>query len=514
MLWLSGQMCGQATAQYEELALKSFYSKDFPTTLFYCEKIIEKNDDHVASLFYAGESARLMGDLPSAESYLEKIPEESKVGYFSITDYELGLVKYGLDKRDEAKIYFEKYLDKHYNKNNRFSHLAKNAVKSLASGNSPIGAGSYLAKLPANVNTANADLAPLRYADKLYYSTVLEENYLPTKNKKKSKRMVQHPVNRVYEAKFGTEARESAINPRSVILNASNVALMPDASRMYYTLCTDETPGSQEECTIWYRNRKYDGSWGGGIKLPKHINKRNCTNTQPTVGFDWGLKKYVLYFVSDRPGGVGGKDIWCSEIENDGSFGKPFLLPFNTIADDVTPFFHQQSQTLFFSSKGMQGNGGFDIFHTEKTSDRSWKVPENLGKYLNTDGDELYYTYHTSSNFAYFVTSDALQNGKGGDIIEARVFVDYQLRFFDNPHKKPLTSIAVEIEDLETGAVGLVESGSFSYRAKLKLEPGTKYRITVKAAGFQQYSFDVSTDNVSYIQKREKNIFLNPLAKP
>ncbi len=507
-------MYGQTTVQYEELALTSFYTKDFPTTIFYCEKIMEKDDKHVSSLFLAGESARLMDDLPTAEAYLEKIPEEAKAGYYSVTDYQLGVIKYGLDKRDEAKIYFEKYLDKHFEKNNHYSHLAKNAIRSLATGNREIGAGDYLAKLPANVNTPNADLSPLRYAGKLYFSTVLEENYLPTKNKKKRKRMVQHPVNRIYEVQFGTQARESKVNPRSVILNASNVALMPDASRMYYTLCSDEDPGSQEKCTIWYRNRTYDGDWGGGIKLPEHINKRKYTNTQPTVGYDWVLKKYVLYFVSNRRGGAGGKDIWCSEIENDGSFGNPYLLPFNTIADDVTPFFHQQSQTLFFSSKGMQGNGGFDIFHTAKTSDRSWKVPENMGKYLNTARDEFYYTYNAASKFAYFVTNNGLQKDNGGDIVEARVFVDYRLSFFDNSHKKPLTSIAVEIEDLKTGATGLVKSGSFFYQTKLKLEPGTDYRITVKSAGFQFYTFDVNTDNVSYIQKREKNIFLNSLAKP
>ncbi|MEZ4932513.1 MAG: hypothetical protein R2788_10385 [Saprospiraceae bacterium] len=511
---LASRLLGQSVEHYEKLALASFYSKDFPTSLLYSEKIIQLDKEHIASLFFAGESARLMNDLSKAEAYLEQIPDDAKAGFLAATDYHLGLVKQGLEKRDEAKDYYERYLNNHYNEKDIYSILATNAIHSLATGDDWIEQGSYLDKLPGNINTENADMAPLRYADKLFYSSVLEDNYLPTKNKKKKKKMVKRPVSRIYEAQFNKEARESSVNPRSAILNASNISLMPDASRMYYTLCADENPTSQEQCTIWYRNRFYDGEWGPGIKLPEQINTRNYTNTQPSVAYDWTLKKYVLYFVSNRPGGKGGKDIWCSEIGSDDSFGEPYPIPLNTERDEITPFFHQSTQTLFFSSEGWESKGGFDIFHAKKNARDDWQAPVNMGPYLNTKGDEFYYSYHTSSKFAYFVSGKMSRGVVESDIFEARVFVDFQLRVFDNQTKSPIHNVSVEIENTQTGAKGKYTTGDDSHDAKIKLEPSTKYRITIDARGFQPQTLELSTEDISYFLLMEKNIFLKPYARP
>ena len=513
-LILASNMFGQSIEHYEKLALASFYAKDFPTSLLYNERIIELDNKNASSLFFAGESARQLDDLMKAESYFEKIPEAAKNGYLSATDYHIGLVKHSLGKRDEAKNYYEGYLNKHYNDNDLYTHLAKKAIHSLAKGDLWVEEGSLVDKLPDNINTKNADMAPLRYADKLYFSTVLEENYLPTKNKKRSKRMVQHPVSRIYEAQFNREAKSSTVNPASVILNASNVTLMPDASRMYYTLCTDENPDSQEHCTIWFRNRFYDGKWGPAIKLPEHINNRKFTNTQPSIGYDWTLKKYVLFFVSDRPGGAGGKDIWYSVVEKDDTFSEPRSLPTNTPSDEVTPFFHQQSQTLFFSSNGWGGKGGFDIFHTAKASADLWKAPTNYGEYLNTKNDETYYTYHTSSKFAYYVSTERNGNTVETDIFEARIFVDLKVRTFDKTTKKPINAVTLEIEDVKTGATGTYTAGKDSHLCSVKLEPGSDYLVKVSVPGFQPYTMEVNTDKVSYFKLLEENIFLTPLARP
>ena len=64
---------------------------------------------------------------------------------------------------------------------------------------------------------------------------------------------------------------------------------------------------------------------------------------------------------------MGGMDIWCSPIERNGTYGKPFPLPFNTTADEVTPFFHQQKQVLYFSSNWAGSESGFDIYQSANT---------------------------------------------------------------------------------------------------------------------------------------------------
>ncbi len=371
---------------------------------------------------------------------------------------------------------------------------------------------SYLNRLPNNINTSSRELAPFRYADKLYYSTVLEENYLPTKNGER--KFINHPVTRVFESKYDSKAIESDANPRSAVLNTTNVTLTADARRMYFTFCMDSQPNSQQECSIWYRNRTYEGNWTPAVKLPDFINKRHYTSTQPTVGYDWHLKKDVLYFVSNRPGGMGGMDIWYCEINRDGSFGTPRMTPFNTKFDDITPYFHQQTQTLFFSSNGMKGNGGFDIFQTKKTDELSWKVPQNIGPYINTSQDELYYTYHTGSGFAYFVSADALEADKGGDIMEARIFTDCQLNFYDRSNKKALTTISIELENLETGVTNYFNSGTLSSKINLELPLGGSYRFTIKSAGFLPVTFEIETEDIGFIKKLEKEIYLMPFVRP
>ncbi|MEO1259773.1 MAG: hypothetical protein AAFZ15_13355 [Bacteroidota bacterium] len=511
---LATQLSAQSVEHYEKLAMASFYAKDFPTSLLQHEKIIQADGQHLNSLFFAGESARLMGDFKKAESYFERIPDEAKAGYLAPTDYHLGLVKQGLNKRDEAKNYYENYLNKHAGENELFTHLAQSAIHSLVKGDDWVEEGSLLDLLPDNINSEHAEMAPLRYADKLYFSSILTENYLPTKNKRKKKKFVQRPVTRIYEAQFNRKAKESSINPRSAILSASNITLMPDASRMYYTLCSDENPTAQEQCTIWYRNRFYDGTWGPAVKLPEQINHRKATNTQPAIGYDWALKKYVLYFVSDRPGGIGGKDIWSSVIGPDDTFGEPELMPVNTADDEATPFFHQPSQTLFFSSKGWNSAGGYDIFQTTRNNSREWKAPASMGTSLNSERDELYYTYHTSSKFAYFVSGEMEEGAFDLDIFEARVFVDLQLRTFNQGTKQTVFGAGIEIEEMNTGTKGNYTTGKTVHDAKIKLEPGTKYKVTVTAPGFQPYSMEVSTEKAAHFSVIEKNIFLRPFAKP
>ena len=236
-------------------------------------------------------------------------------------------------------------------------------------------------------NSVLADYAPSRYGDRIYFSSMYKES-------KKAK-----TVSRIFSFTPGELAvLKKDLNPKKSALNVAHVALTPDARRMYFTLCKDE---AQEKCEIWYRDREYEGNWGAAAKLPDHINLRGYTATQPAIGWDVSLKKYVLYFVSDRPGSAGKKDIWCSPITWNGVFETPFPLPVNTVADDVTSYFDQTAQVLYFSSNGWRGFGKFDIFKARKTASQ-WSVPENMGWPFNTPYDDLYFTLHEPSKIAYF----------------------------------------------------------------------------------------------------------------
>jgi len=504
---------GQYDDHYERSALGSYYSKDYKTALLFSEKVLEMDGDNLTSLFVAGESARMIQDFDKAEFYLEKIPDNAKAGYFAITDFRLASVKEILGKKEEAGRYYLKYLKMRDADTDLLAMLAKEALAMLEKGITVDRRKvDYLSisRLPDNINSELMEIAPVRYADKIYFTSVFKEN-------KKAK-----PVRRLYESMLDGHPRLVEANPKNEKLNASYLSLMPDASRMYYTLCEDQDYHQTDKCQIWYKDRTYEGGWGPPIKLPPHINLRGYTTTQPSVGWDKTLRKYALFFASNRPGGEGQMDIWYSTIDHDGTFGQPVPLSVNSSDDDVSPFFHQASQTLFFSSKGWPGYGNFDVFRTQRNAKGEWETPENLGGLLNSHQDDLHYTYHSNTNNAYFVSNRPSSRCKEKqdrsdclDIYEARVFVELHLKTFNSHSKQAVMAAQVDLEEVH----GNGKNGSFAAQEDknelfLKLEPGKLYRLQVIVNGYEPKVLDIDTRSISYFTTLEKNVFLEGMIDP
>lgn len=97
----------------------------------------------------------------------------------------------------------------------------------------------------------------------------------------------------------------------------------------------------------------------------------------------------VLYFVSDRPGGFGGLDIWQSRFE-EGRWQRPINLgkEVNTSGNETAPFIHFDNQTLYFSSNGHEGMGGYDLFISHRRNDTCFGRVKNMGYPINTPADE------------------------------------------------------------------------------------------------------------------------------
>jgi Tol biopolymer transport system component len=121
----------------------------------------------------------------------------------------------------------------------------------------------------------------------------------------------------------------------------------------------------------------------------------------------------TLYFISNRPGGFGGKDVWSSERLSNGNWSEPVNLgsKVNTAEDEESPFMMADGATLYFSSKGHSSMGGFDIFSATLSDDGFWSKPESLGTPVNTVGDDFYYITDTYGKCAFY-SSDKGQQGK------------------------------------------------------------------------------------------------------
>lgn len=121
----------------------------------------------------------------------------------------------------------------------------------------------------------------------------------------------------------------------------------------------------------------------------------------------------LMYFVSDRPGGFGGRDIYVSQREKDGTWGTPKNIgpSINTKYDEESPFISIDGKNLYFSSNGEESMGGFDIFVAIKDEAGIWGKSKNLGYPINSCGDDLYYSTTIDGYKGYFTSYRA--EGKG-----------------------------------------------------------------------------------------------------
>jgi len=146
---------------------------------------------------------------------------------------------------------------------------------------------------------------------------------------------------------------------------------------------------------------------------PKPINDYiNTPNYESTACFSYDGKR--MYFVSNRPeDNLGGTDIYYSEIDDNGKWGKPKNLGnvINTEYNEDFVFLHPDGRTMYFASKGHNSMGGYDIYQTKMNDDGMWSEPLNMGYPINTSADEVSFVLSPDGHEAYVASSRV--GGKG-----------------------------------------------------------------------------------------------------
>ncbi len=166
-------------------------------------------------------------------------------------------------------------------------------------------------------------------------------------------------------------------------LNQGAASISPDKKILYFTEWKKEN--GKNVSSIYYSNKEGDG-WSKPILLSS-INKKGSSSKQPFCSADGK----TLFFASDMEGGSGGFDIWYANIQADGTTGDPINAgQINTKEDEQAPFLHSTSGNLVFSSNGMHGMGGFDLF-TTKMNETGFRKPENMGHPVNSSRDDIYF---------------------------------------------------------------------------------------------------------------------------
>ncbi|MCB9198615.1 MAG: PD40 domain-containing protein [Flavobacteriales bacterium] len=226
--------------------------------------------------------------------------------------------------------------------------------------------------------------------------------------------------------------------------------------------------------------------WTEPTLLQADINS-NYWETDVSLSADGTL----MFFTSDRPGGLGGRDIWMMRRLPGGEWASvqnvgPVL---NTEYDEEAPYLHPDGKTLYFSSKGHKTMGGFDVFKSEKQEDGSWGAPENIGYPINTTGDDVFYFPTNDGLRAYF--SSYRKGGKGSQdiyLLELPNFEPKTIAVYKGVAKYSdgtiIDDLMITIFDEETGEkVGVYRPNSTTGRFLFILQPGQKYEVEFESDG-------------------------------
>ncbi|MFI5135315.1 MAG: hypothetical protein ACHQD9_05645, partial [Chitinophagales bacterium] len=293
--------------------------------------------------------------------------------------------------------------------------------------------------------------------------------------------------------------------------NEGAQSLTPDGNQLYYAAC--DKPSGYGSCDIYFTQRK-GNSWSD----VRDVGPPICTNfweSQPCISADGNS----LYFVSNRPGGKGGADIWVSYKDKNGKWQQPLNLgdSINTAYDEKSPFIHPDGVTLYFSSKGHPGFGGDDIFIARKKPDGTWTTPKNIGYPINTKADENSLVVSLNGQHAYFA-SDRLSDNKNFDLYYFDLYKEAQplsTTFLKGivTDAETSTPVAAEVDliDLETGnVIGESHADPVDGSYLVSIPNGKDYALNASAKGYLFYSENFSLKN----HPAEKPFLLNVEMKP
>ncbi|MCC7466294.1 MAG: hypothetical protein IT261_08500, partial [Saprospiraceae bacterium] len=269
-----------------------------------------------------------------------------------------------------------------------------------------------------------------------------------------------------------------------------------------------------------FRRRKLpDGNWGIPEKLTA-INHPRYTTTEPSIGTILGENQETLFFVSDRPGGKGGKDIWFSKVYGD-SLGQPQPLDaLNTPGNDVTPFFHTASNTLFFSTDSLRTLGGFDVYKAKPGLNGTWDGPQHMGAPLNSSANDVFFVMGSDSKRGFFSSNrigsaNYSEEGCCYDVYAVDFIIRYRALALHGITEKslPMTRITMYEQD-EHGKYVAVSSpldstSSYTYPVKL----GSKYMLIGEKAGFGSDTIYLKTPSELWSYEMVDTLVLFPQIK-
>ncbi len=360
------------------------------------KSVLERDETNIAGQYKIAESYRAILDYETAQGYYQKVKRRND-GRFLLAGYYYALMTKLNGDYVEAMTSFEEFMallkEREQHEDERFrqyyeqARIEREGTLIALNETSEISPDHQFTLLPKPINSDAMDSAP---------STYTNDSTLVISSGRKGGKGAGFGAfgeswNDLYRySKDKGEWDEVKIKDDFEDINDKyeDAAGMfnTERNKFYFTRC-EPVSETAINCAI-YVSSLQGGDWSEPIKLNSNINSRGSNSRQSSVT----VSGDSLFFCSDREGGYGNYDIYLSTKFGDENWGYPINLgsQINTLLNESSPFYDHKDQTLFFSSNGHRGFGGYDIFLADGSSFEKAEI-YNVGKPYNSFRDDMFF---------------------------------------------------------------------------------------------------------------------------
>ena len=418
--WMQAQPeLGECEQEVEEVvsnqlprAQRAWQSGNLREAERYLEKAVRLDNTYAHGLYLLGELMLRKKEFLKAEALFAKLMEvcpeyKAEVSYF------LGVLYQEGGKNEKAIPLFEAFL-KNPERDFGYDKEVKAALEEARLENQLKGNPVPFDPKPVQRVSTLADeyLATISPDQQTLFFTRRSRKVNRKDGPAARVRMVEEFSQASRQANGDFEQGAPMPSPFNTSFNEGGPSITADNTELYFTVCEDLD--GYRNCDIYYSERDAYGYWTTPKSVGDHINRRDSWESQPSVAANGD----VLYFTSNREGGVGKLDLYRCTRNEAGAWSRPKILStaVNTPGNEKTPFIHSDSRTLYFASDGHAGLGGFDIFYVQ-AQDTSWGPVQNIGYPINQEEDDLGLFVSLDGQTAYFA-SNKIRSTTGWDLYQ------------------------------------------------------------------------------------------------
>ena len=415
-------------------------------------------------------------------------------------------VAYQLDMRfEKAIVNYKKFLKRSFRDDKYKDYVVKcisdceYAIKSI-SDSLPI----EINKINNKINNSNSNEYP-------FISTDDELMFFTRTYRKQEGVVIVDSISKVFFSKKRNQVwrapNELKINLPDSIEQATLVGISPQGSELFFRIDIDSLNSDLFIC-------KLDGD---SCKELKVFNSKINTKFKESMCSITADGK-DFYFSSNRPHGYGGLDIYRITKIDENRWGPPINLgnEINTEFDEDGPFIHPDKQTLYFSSKGHTGYGGYDFFVSEyQFFDNAWSQPNNLGYPLNTTYNDIGIYLTADARLAYYSSSNKNKNQEY-DIYVAKLLKSIPLtlvkgKITDENNQPLLAHIRVVDHETQEQIKYIYNSNQKTGKYLMIFPPGKNYDMIVEADGYIPHIVNIYIPEQTYFYSLYQEIHLEKL---